>query len=106
MPQEIAIITRQAARYRHLKRFFTGEPCQHGHVCERYVKRSWCVECARQSLMRGWRAERRRGTRGEPSGRIIREGPPFATICYRGYRETGGPPFFFLSHKREPLSLF
>ena len=41
------IITRAEAERRGLNRYFTGEPCRYGHVCERYVKREWCVECAR-----------------------------------------------------------
>ena len=33
-------------RRRGLKRYFTGELCGYGHVCERFSKREWCVECA------------------------------------------------------------
>jgi hypothetical protein len=40
------IIKRAEAERRGLNRYFTGEPCRYGHVCERYVKREWCVECA------------------------------------------------------------
>lgn len=29
------------------KRYFTGEPCPHGHVAERFVTSRNCVECAR-----------------------------------------------------------
>jgi hypothetical protein len=41
------IVTRERAKRWGSKRYFTGEPCWHGHICERYVKRAWCVECAR-----------------------------------------------------------
>jgi hypothetical protein len=44
------IITKEQAKASGRKRYFTGEPCQHGHICERYVKRSWCVECARLGI--------------------------------------------------------
>ena len=39
------VITREAAMAAGLKRFFTGEPCKHGHVDERYVNYSGCVAC-------------------------------------------------------------
>jgi hypothetical protein len=41
------LITKEQAKARGRKLYFTGEPCQHGHVCERFVRRAWCVECAR-----------------------------------------------------------
>src|ERR1019366_2201993 len=42
------VITRQAARERGLIRYYTGEPCKHGHVVERYVAEPGnCVECGR-----------------------------------------------------------
>ena len=50
MPRTIRIITREEAKRSPRKTYFTGEPCQHGHVCERFIKRSWCVECARLGL--------------------------------------------------------
>lgn len=46
--QCMEIITREAARAAGLKRFFTGKPCRHGHVAERYVSGTACVECAAQ----------------------------------------------------------
>lgn len=39
------VISRRAARKAGLKRFFTGRPCIHGHVAERYVSCDLCVEC-------------------------------------------------------------
>lgn len=41
------IITRADARERGLARFFTGRPCKHGHVDERYVSTLGCVSCLR-----------------------------------------------------------
>ncbi len=38
--------TRQEAKLAGRKRYFTGEPCRHGHVCERFVSSKGCVECA------------------------------------------------------------
>jgi hypothetical protein len=48
------IITRKEAIALGLKRFFTGEPCKHGHVCERRVCDVKCVECHSERLRR-WR---------------------------------------------------
>jgi 5-methylcytosine-specific restriction endonuclease McrA len=41
-----SIISRKEARERGLKRFFTGVPCKHGHLSERYVSTKNCAECA------------------------------------------------------------
>lgn len=35
-----------------LKKYFTGEPCQHGHLTDRYVANRTCVECALLSRRR------------------------------------------------------
>lgn len=42
------IITRDEARERGLKRFFTGVACKHGHIVERYTCQGACSECLRQ----------------------------------------------------------
>jgi hypothetical protein len=47
------IIGRDEARALGLKRYFTGKPCKHGHVAERYAGGP-CVECREQR--REWRA--------------------------------------------------
>lgn len=41
------VLSLDEAKRRGLVRFFTGEPCNHGHVAERYVKGNRCVECDR-----------------------------------------------------------
>jgi hypothetical protein len=38
---------RDEARALHLKRYFTGEFCEHGHRAKRYVSNGYCVECVR-----------------------------------------------------------
>ena len=58
---------REEAKAAGLKRYFTGEPCDHGHVAERTVVDGKCVECKRERERR-WRAEnvekaRKRGRR-------------------------------------------
>ena len=45
-------ISRKAAIKLGLKRYFTGDPCIHGHICERLVKKHGggeCVACNRHS---------------------------------------------------------
>jgi hypothetical protein len=39
------IITRTEARVSGLTRYFTGEPCPHGHIAERYTSDCVCYEC-------------------------------------------------------------
>ena len=40
------IITRQEAAQQGLSRFFTGKPCKHGHVSERYTRGNQCAVCS------------------------------------------------------------
>ncbi|MCR4319756.1 MAG: hypothetical protein NUV74_05395 [Candidatus Brocadiaceae bacterium] len=39
------LISRDEAKAAGLKRYFTGGPCKHGHVAERYVSSRACAEC-------------------------------------------------------------
>ena len=43
----IEVTSRADARTRNLSRYFTGESCCHGHVCERRTSSGCCVECGR-----------------------------------------------------------
>lgn len=45
MNEEREIITRKQAKERGLKRYFTGKPCKHGHVAERYYSGAHCLIC-------------------------------------------------------------
>lgn len=40
------LISRQEAKAQGLKRYFTGEPCKHGHVSERLVSTRQCCVCS------------------------------------------------------------
>ena len=40
-------ISRETALQLGLKRYFTGDPCMRGHICERLATSTACVECAR-----------------------------------------------------------
>lgn len=39
------ITSREESRQRHLKYYFTGDTCKHGHRSPRYASTSACVEC-------------------------------------------------------------
>lgn len=39
------LVTREQAKEQGLKRFFTGVPCLHGHICERFLSNGCCVIC-------------------------------------------------------------
>lgn len=39
------IISRAEAKAKGLKRYFTGKPCKHGHVSERYIGGKFCIQC-------------------------------------------------------------
>lgn len=41
----VDVISRDEARRRGLKRYFTGEPCKRGHVAERQVANGACLRC-------------------------------------------------------------
>lgn len=41
----VETIPRQDARVRGLRRYFTGDPCKHGHIAERTTHGGSCVKC-------------------------------------------------------------
>ncbi|WP_023585148.1 hypothetical protein [Vibrio parahaemolyticus] len=43
------IISRENARTQGLSRFFTGQPCKHGHMSERYVSDARCIVCDKKA---------------------------------------------------------
>lgn len=42
------IVTRAEAVAIGIKRYFTGKPCRHGHISERFTSTTLCVECNRE----------------------------------------------------------
>lgn len=56
------ITPRDEARALGLKRYFIGEPCKRGHIAERSVSDSKCMECNRESA-RKYRATDLEGVR-------------------------------------------
>lgn len=70
-----SLVTRANAAAAGEKRYFTGKPCRHGHVCQRRVVGAACVECAdirrnktpaaNYARVRAWRAEHPEARREE-----------------------------------------
>jgi hypothetical protein len=59
------LVTRAEAKAQGKKRYFTGKPCRHGHISERRVVGSACVECVNlrrdpslnYAKVKAWRAK-------------------------------------------------
>lgn len=52
------------ARDQGLKRYFTGEPCLHGHLTERMIVSRGCVECLRVAIA-ACKSKRRRNAQAQ-----------------------------------------
>lgn len=46
------VISREEAIAQGVKRYFTGHPCNNGHVAERYVVGNRCLDCDRAAAAR------------------------------------------------------
>jgi len=42
------ILLRREAKEQRLPRYFTGRPCKHGHIAERYTSNNKCLDCNRE----------------------------------------------------------
>ena len=42
------LISKKNAKLQGLPRYFTGKPCKHGHMSERFINDGHCVECKSQ----------------------------------------------------------
>lgn len=54
-PVDKPVITRSEAKDGGLIRYFTGKPCPHGHLVERFTSIAQCVECGNLNSKR-WKA--------------------------------------------------
>ena len=50
------ILSRKEAKEQGLKYYFTGEPCKHGHLAEKFVSNGTCLVCTRKQAY-GWAKE-------------------------------------------------
>ena len=64
------IVTRKEAKERWLPRYFTGKPCPHGHVAERWASTSRCVECDRKYAEANREKERERHRKYRQGGLV------------------------------------
>ncbi len=49
-PSPPKIITRKEALSLGLRRYYSGRPCIHGHISERYVCNNHCIACTKMTL--------------------------------------------------------
>ncbi len=100
------VISRTEAIAQGLKRYFTGIPCIHGHVSERYICRvcCWCGEikaainrqkASRKKYMTQWRAENRDKCRNYSSAWDSRHSVKklAATKAYKNRKLNRTPPW-------------
>jgi len=52
------VVARNKAKAQGLKRYFTGDPCKHGHIAERYIDNGGCAECKRYFRLRSYAVKR------------------------------------------------
>lgn len=53
------LTSRQEAISKGLGRYFTGSPCKHGHITQRFTSSSGCVECVHPTFVNHeWQARR------------------------------------------------
>lgn len=52
------IIPRGIAKKLGMVRYFTGEPCKHGHICERLTVNGGCILCSREKDKRDYQMNR------------------------------------------------
>jgi 5-methylcytosine-specific restriction endonuclease McrA len=76
----VAIITRAEAKARGLKRWYSGEPCKHGHVAERSTSTGVCIEC-RLGYVKAWREVNPEAKRAR--GKVWRAANPDKVRAYK-----------------------
>jgi hypothetical protein len=76
------VITRAQAKAKRLDRFFTGTPCRHGHLAQRYVSNTTCIACSVQHAAAWQRAHPEAGwlqhAMDNGKQRAAKRGVPFA----------------------------
>jgi hypothetical protein len=90
------IIRAREAFDRGLKRYFSGEPCKHGHIAERMISNGGCVECLNARRQRDrekiyertkiWR-KKNPGARTEEARRYRNKHPEKVKANSQRYRE-------------------
>lgn len=52
----LQVISRKEALLLKRKRYFTGEPCKHGHIDERYISDGQCATCCKIKLRKKYKS--------------------------------------------------
>ena len=79
------IVSRAQAKRDNLSRYFTGLECNRGHLCERFVSNSGCVECAKLSALK--RVDKIRACARENARKNQQKRAPYIAEWHRKNRE-------------------
>jgi hypothetical protein len=84
------IIGRKEAKAKGLKRYFTGKPCPKGHICDRMIVNSDCVECMelRSSLRYRNNEEYRKRTKARMGVAYAKDPQKFINRSHANYLES------------------
>jgi 5-methylcytosine-specific restriction endonuclease McrA len=78
------ITSRTDAKKAGLTRYFTGKPCKHGHVAERYVANCLCVGCS-PAIQKAWYDKRPKKEK-KPSKNLWKD-PEYKRAYFRQWRK-------------------
>lgn len=62
--------SRQIAKESKSKRYFTGNPCPHGHICERFTSSGCCVSCTGESYKKWSQSNKKKRNSGIRNWRL------------------------------------
>ena len=80
------IISRIEAKTAGMKFYYTGKPCKHGHVTNRYVSNNICVDCQSASNRQHWDENRDRLVQ-EHRERLVERGDVYNQTRRERYQE-------------------
>ena len=113
---------RSEAKQLSLTRYSTGEPCPHGHLCERYTSTGNCVECQLE-YKRKWAASKpdfvnasnRSYRKANPQkakqfreAHYARNKPVFSALSKKrkAHIKTATPPWLSKAHEAEVVAMY
>jgi hypothetical protein len=84
------------------RQYFTGTPCKHGHLANRYVSTKACVVCA-GAFTKAWNAENLSAILAR--NKQWREANPERVKRQRHNRYLANQPYYFAASKRKKAAL-
>lgn len=70
MIEQKNFVSRQTALAEGMEKYFTGIPCKHGHISERYTKHRSCIQCLKKAAAtnsaKQWMREHNKKRRQKP----------------------------------------